>query len=366
MSDPPRVNVYTIPSHRSFADALAAGLIRRFGKDPLELARGRILLPNNRAVRAVTEAFVRESGNGLLLPRLIPVGDPEIGDRVGGTLEAINAELVPPSIDPSERLLKLASIVGGEGSAEGLRLAADLARTLDALLVEEIAPAELKTAVEETSELAGHWEKSLEKLKLIYENWPHLLAEEGLIDLAERRNRLLNALAERWKVEPPAGFTVAAGITTAAPAVAVLVSRIARMPGGMVVLPGLWLADVFPDEEWDALGPDEDGRGEATHPQFHLKLLLDRIGVGRGEVQRWRWSGRAASPPARSRAVANAMAAPEYSHKWKDLRPSERRLGGIRLAELPDPAAEAQAIALALRESVETPGQTAALVTPDR
>jgi len=366
MSDPPRVNVYTIPSHRSFADALAAGLIRRFGKDPLELARGRILLPNNRAVRAVTEAFVRESGNGLLLPRLIPVGDPEIGDRVGGTLEAINAEPVPPSIDPSERLLKLASIVGGEGSAEGLRLAADLARTLDALLVEEIAPAELKTAVEETSELAGHWEKSLEKLKLIYENWPHLLAEEGLIDLAERRNRLLNALAERWKVEPPAGFTVAAGITTAAPAVAVLVSRIARMPGGMVVLPGLWLADVFPDEEWDALGPDEDGRGEATHPQFHLKLLLDRIGVGRGEVQRWRWSGRAASPPARSRAVANAMAAPEYSHKWKDLRPSERRLGGIRLAELPDPATEAQAIALALRESVETPGQTAALVTPDR
>ena len=32
--------VFTIPSHRSFADALAAGLIRRFGRDPLELARG--------------------------------------------------------------------------------------------------------------------------------------------------------------------------------------------------------------------------------------------------------------------------------------------------------------------------------------
>jgi ATP-dependent helicase/nuclease subunit B len=60
------------------------------------------------------------------------------------------------------------------------------------------------------------------------------------------------------------------------------------------------------------------------------------------------------------------MAAPDYSHKWKDLRPSERRLGGIRLAELPDPAGEAQAIALALREAIETPGKTAALVTPDR
>ena len=76
-----RPAVFTIPSHRSFADALAAGLIARFGKEPLGLAQGRILLPNNRAVRAVTDAFVRQSGSGLLLPRLIPVGDPEI-DRL--------------------------------------------------------------------------------------------------------------------------------------------------------------------------------------------------------------------------------------------------------------------------------------------
>jgi ATP-dependent helicase/nuclease subunit B len=134
----------------------------------------------------------------------------------------------------------------------------------------------------------------------------------------------------------------------------------------MVVLPGLWLSNVFPDEEWDALGPDENGRGQATHPQYHLKLLLDRLGVARGEVQPWRWSGRAASSPARGRAVANAMAAPDFSHKWETLKPAERRLSGIRLAELPDSAAEAQAIALALREALETSAKTAALVTPDR
>src|SRR3954471_25008647 len=60
------------------------------------------------------------------------------------------------------------------------------------------------------------------------------------------------------------------------------------------------------------------------------------------------------------------MAASDFSHKWETLRPDERRLGGIRLAELADSAAEAQAIALALREALETPGKTAALVTPDR
>lgn len=366
MSDPQRVNVYTIPLHRSFADALAAGLIRRFGGDPLGLASGRILLPNNRAVRAVTDAFVRASGNGLLLPRLIPVGDPQIDERVGGALEPLDSVSVEPAIEPMERLLLLAAIAGGESSAERLRIAADLAQTLDALLIEEIAPSRLRTAVAETDDLAQHWEKSLQKLKLIYEDWPDLLAEQGLIDLAGRRNRLLHGLAERWKNEPPPGFTVAAGITTAAPAVASLSGRVARMPGGMVVLPGLWLADVFPDEEWNALGPDENGRGEATHPQYHLKRLLDRIGVGRGEVKRWRYPGGATSSPPRGRAVANAMATADYSHEWKELRPGQRRLTGIRVAELPDAASEAQAIALALRQALETTAKTAALVTPDR
>lgn len=367
MPDPQRVAVYTIPSHRSFADALAAGLIRRFGSHPLGLANGRILLPNNRALRAVTDAFVRASGSGLLLPRLIPVGDPDLEERVGGALDRIDeGEQVPWAIDPTERILRLASIVRGEGSAESLRLAADLARTLDALLVEEIDPRRLHDGVSETSDLARHWEKSLEKLQLIYEQWPQLLADEGAIDLAERRNRLLKGLAQKWKDEPPTGFTVAAGITTAAPAVAALVARVARMPEGMVVLPGLWLSNLFPNEEWEALGPDENGRAEATHPQFHLKLLLDRIGVARDEVQQWRWAGGAASSPARGRAVANAMAAPEFSHKWETLAPAERRLSGIRLAELPDPASEAQAIALKLREALETAGKTAALITPDR
>ena len=360
-----RPSVYTVPAHRSFADALVAGLTARFGRDPMALARGRILLPNNRAVRALTDAFVRASGGGLLLPRLIPIGDPELDDRLGGALDPMGAEPLKPAIDPLERLLTLASIVG-DGSAEALRMAADLARALDALLVEEVEPGRLKEAVTGTDDLARHWEKSLAKLQLIHQAWPGILADQGAIDLADRRNRLLRRTAERWQTEPPAGFTIAAGVTTAAPAVAALLARVARLPDGMVVLPGLSLPDVMPDEEWDALGPDDNGRGEETHPQFHLKLLLDRIGVGRGEVERWRHSGRAASSPPRARAVANAMAAPDFSHKWQSLRPVDRRLSGIRLAELPDSAAEAQAIALLLREALETPGKTAALITPDR
>ena len=361
--------VFTIPTNRSFADSLVAGLIGRFGRDPLSLASGRILLPNNRAVRSVTEAFVRASGSGLVLPRLIPIGDPELDERIGGALDPADAsDPVPPAIGPLERLLSLAELVRaeGEGTAEALRLAAEIGRTLDALLVEEIKPSKLGEAAADAPELAGHWQVSLDRLRAIVNDWPKRLHELGRVDLADRRNLLLHSLAERWSSNPPDGFTVAAGITTTAPAVAGLLARIAVMPDGMVVIPGLALRSVLPDEEWDALGPDESKRGEETHPQFHLKLLLDRIGVGRGEVRLWPRVGLAASTPQRARAVSNAFASAQFSDKWSDLKPAERRLSGIRKAVLPDSAAEAQAIALAIREALEAPEKTVALVTPDR
>ena len=361
--------VYFIPAYRSFSDALAIGLINAVGRDPLALAHGRILLPNNRAVRTVTEAFVRASDGGLVLPRLIAIGDPDLGERIGGALDPLDlAEEIPPAIDPLERALLLARLLRTDsiGAAEAMRLAAELARTMDQLAIEEIPATQLVDAVNETSELAGHWLQSIDRFRAILDQWPALLAERGVIDLTDRRSRLLHALARRWADRPPDGFTLAAGVTTSAPAVAALLARVARLDRGAVILPALADLHAMPDEEWDALGPNEDGRAEESHPQFHLKRLLDRIGVGRDEALPWRGGGRAASSPMRGRAVAHAMAAPRFSDKWTRLSAAERRLTGLRVAELPDPASEAQAIAIALREAVEAPGKTAALVTPDR
>ena len=348
---------------------MVVGLISALGRDPVALARGRILLPNNRAVRTMTDAFVRASGGGLVLPRLIAIGDPELGERLGGALDPLDLAVeIPPAIDPLERQLLLARLIRreGEGAAEAMRLAATLATAMDALAIEEVPISKLKTAVTETPELASHWLQSIERFQIVLEEWPQLLARRGVIDLAERRSRLLRSIADRWKSQPPDGFTIAAGITTAAPAIVALLARVARLGQGAVVLPALADVRSMPPEEWDALGPGEDGRGGESHPQFHLKRLLDRIGVARDEVRPWAGGGRAASSAARGRAVVNAMAMPAFSTKWIELPPRERRLTGIRVAELSDPASEAQAIAIALREAVEMPGRTAALITPDR
>jgi ATP-dependent helicase/nuclease subunit B len=379
MAERGRPQLYTIPAHRAFADALAAGLIRQFGADPLGLARGLVLLPNNRAKRAVTDAFVRASGGGLLLPRMVAIGDPALDEAAGAALDPADAgDPVPPAVAPMQRRLILARLVVEErarsgrpvDAAEAVRLAGDLARTLDQLLVEEVAPRALRE-IDLGEELSTHWRRALDLFEIVLDRWPGELARLGCIDLADRRARLLRRLAVRWRDAPPAGFVCAAGITDTAPAVAALLRRVATMPRGMVVMADL--ATGMDDAEWQALGPHAPDavtgarkRSIETHPQFHLKLLLERMGFNRAEVMRWRDESEFDATPARGKAIANALAPADFTGKWTDLPAAERRLAGIAAAELATPAEEAQAIALALREALETPERTAALVTPDR
>ncbi|WP_242137202.1 double-strand break repair protein AddB [Sphingomonas sp. TREG-RG-20F-R18-01] len=383
MAEPVRPKVFTIPAHRAFADALATGLIRQFGPtahgDDLALARGLVLLPNNRAKRALTDAFVRASAGGLLLPRLVAIGDPALDEGVGAALDHADSDhAIPPAVEPLQRRMILARLIGEErarsgqpvDAAEAVRLAGDLARTLDQLLVEDIAPTRLRQ-IELNDAMSAHWERALALFEIVLDRWPAELERIGRIDLADRRARVLRRLADRWDVAPPSGFICAAGITDSAPAVARLLRCVADRPRGMVVMADLAIG--MDEAEWQALGPhraDPDTgitrRSIETHPQFHLKLLLDRMSVNRTEVRQWRDGSDHDATVARGKAVANALATAEATARWASLPAEQRRLGGITAAELATPGEEAQAIALALREVAETPGRTAALVTPDR
>lgn len=372
-------HVFTIPVHCAFADELVEGLVRRYGTDRLALARGVILLPTNRARRALNDAFVRASAGGLLLPRMVTIGDPELDEAIGAALDpADDAQQVPPAIAPLARRMILARLVSEErvrtgqavDAAEAVRLAGELAHTLDELLVEEVAPSQLHK-VKLAGELTDHWLRALDLFKIVLERWPKELTDRGVIDLTDRRARLLTQTAERWRQIPPRGFVCAAGIATSAPAIARLLRVVSELPDGLVVLPGL--ATEMAESEWLALGPHVPDpvtgvrkRSIETHPQFHLKRLLDRIGIARSDVMAWRDGADHGTGRARARAIENALAPAQFTGKWTTLPPEARELSGIRAVELATPAEEAQAIALALREAAETPGKTAALVTPDR
>ncbi|MFT3967921.1 MAG: double-strand break repair protein AddB, partial [Sphingobium sp.] len=384
MADAPRPAVFTIPAHRAFADALVAGVLAshggvRKGGGPDAVAQGLILLPNNRAVRAVRDAFVRASQGGLLLPRLVPVGDVELTERVGLALDAMEEGTdIPPAIDPMRRHMILARLIQDARAAEGkpvdaseaLRLGIALGTTLDQLLVERKTPRDV-AALEVKKELSGHWQTALETLNLLLEAWPRELAARGCIDGADRRNRLFDALAKRWRTQPPPGFVIAAGITTTAPAIAGLLRVVSELPKGQVVFPDLDLN--LSTEQWDAIAPLEPAdpatpreRAAESHPQFALKLLLERMGVNRDEVALWRWGSAHDARAARGKAITNAMLPAQLTGIWRTVPDSERLLKGVTALEAAHPAEEAQAIAIALREVLETEGRTAALVTPDR
>lgn len=375
-------NVYSIAAHRGFADALVAGLIPRYFEPDVGLARLTLLLPSTRAARTVQEAFVRASDGGLLMPRMAVVGDLDLDEALGSLLDPLGAADIPPAVEPTRRWLRLAELLRdemGETAPHGaalLSLARDTARTMDRLLVEDIGPEELLEqrvldAVEDQSE---HWQRAVRLFARVQARWLVELQASGRLDAAARRNRLFEHAARKWRSDPPATPIVAAGVTSAAPALADLLRVVSELPQGAVILPDLDLA--MPQTVWVELGAAGAGenpgdppfaRGDAvTHPQYHLKLLLNRMGVNRAEVRPWHRRGLSAAEPERSHAISNLFLPPQASKAWVDLPADKRRLSGVRIMENANPEAEAQAIALLIREAVAVPEKRVALITPDR
>ena len=369
MGSPASPAVWTIPVWRPFGDALVSGLLERAGGDRMALARGLLILPNHRATRAIRDAFVRAAEPALLLPRMVTVGDSDLAEAAGLLFDSAEAEPVPPAIEPLHRRMLLARLIGQTplfgmdrvDAATAFRLAGDLATLLDQLTIEKKTPDDLHD-LKEKGELSDHWQRNADLVDMIRRLYPQELARLGLIDLTDRRNRLLEATARRWEANPPPGFIVAAGISTAAPAIAGVLRVIARLPRGDVVLSGLDLS--LPEEQWEAVRGSEEKPGEESHPQHHLSILLDRMGVSVREVKPW--PGKDDGPKARAQIVAKAMAPAAYTDDWYERGAKQRPLDGVSVHRFATPADEAQGIAIAMRAALEEPERTVALITPDR
>lgn len=369
--------LFSIPPHVAFVDALALGLMARTGGDQLALARTHILLPNRRAVRTLTDAFVRHSQGGLLLPRMTPVGD--LGDDSFDRFASGDSAL-PAAVPVLQRRLELARLVrampagrdAGRSAVEALRLGDALGDTLDALLAEEIAPERLKDVCAD-SDLASHWQATLAFLDLVITHWPAARDATGGSDGGTRTGALIDALLARWQAAPPTGLVVAAGVTGSSPPLVRLLAGVLALPHGLVVLPGL---DTDPGDDgearWAAIrcraaDPELPGRESEEHPQHAMKALLARLRLSRDDVQNWGVTTPFDGPPERTPLVHVAMAPADAADGWHSNVASEATgFAGVSTVEAATPAEEAQVIALALRRALETPGQRAALVTPDR
>lgn len=348
--------VFTVPADTPFLAALARGVLAQYGADPLLLPTVLVLLPNRRACRGLREAFLAtQGGKPLLLPRIQPIG--EVEEEAGlFALENVDVTL-PPAMPPLQRELMLTRLVvqfmQDKNVAQAAALARQLARFLDDVAREGLSLDSLAALVPE--ELSKHWQQTLDFLKIISQHWPAILTQENAIDPVDRRNRQLRALAAQWKKQPPAFPIIAAGSTGSQPATAALIATIARLPQGMVVLPGL--DKDMPARAWDMI--------DETHPHHGLRQLLERMEMKREEVKVFPFSP--IGKKERMECLCAILHPPEATAGWAGAAlPLAVGLEGVGITEADTLLDEARMIAVALREVLETPGKTAALVTPDR
>ncbi len=375
---PQEPRVFTIAPDRPFLEVLAKAVLGGFPRtdgappDALALARWTILLPTRRAARELEDIFFRRTGGkGLLLPKIKPIGDID-EDLLGGD-DPLTDDLAgspPPAISRPGQLLLLidlidewaaqnpqtrlaAEIASAPHQAHGL--AVSLAQFLDGLETEDIDQSLIPGLYD--LENARHREAILEFLNIARQAYPARLNAMGRIGPQQRRSAILRREAARLSTSPPDAPFIAAGSTGTIPATRALLAAIARLPNGAVVLPGLDLR--LDEESWTAAGP--------THPQFAMKQLLAALGIARPEVHEM--AGGAPGP--RSWLAGEMMRPAETAHHWRDTLSGHDgtiadAMAGVELVETRNQQEQASAIALILRQSLETQGLTACLVTPDR
>lgn len=353
--------VFTIAPGSAFLDLLAAGILQQYGTDPLQLSRVTVLLPTRRACRALTEAFLRQgNGRALLLPGIRPLGDIDEDELDLHGIEPGSDALSFGMLDRSLLLARLlrTTPLAGDDPATAIRLARELGHLLDAAATEEVGLDRLPDLV--PASLAEHWQATLKFLDVIRTAWPAIKAEQNRLDAAEYRQRTTQRWIDHWMQHPPSDPVIAAGSTGTIPATARLLTLIARLPQGCVVLPGLDRA--LDDAAW------KEAHTEPTHPQHALARLLDKLGVLRGQVQDWTGGGVEENAEARAALFSAALLPPSETHRWRGMNETLpiAAFTGLQRIVTPGPREEALSIALAMRETLETPGRTAALITPDR
>src|SRR5215471_14765713 len=378
MATAPRV--FTIPSSTPFVPTLIRALLDGTlvpgfpaARDPFALADATLYLPTRRACRLARDLFLdvtKESA--AILPRIVAIGDVD-EDEIAFAEAALGG---------LERRLKLAQLVlkwaariapeaRGEAAlvannpASALALADDLARLMDDMTTRGVAWDQLDGLVPET--LDRYWQLTLEFLQIARETWPNILAERGAIEPAARRDALIKAEAARLSTHA-GGPVIAAGSTGSMPATAELIAAIAKLNRGAVVLPGLDLA--LDAESWELIEGCGDGAARVApaveHPQFAMQALLRRIGIAREEVV----ALGAAAAHDRERYISEALRPAAATERWQRLADVplriEHALETVAVIEAANAEEEALAIAIGLREALETPHKTAALITPDR
>ncbi len=360
--------VYSIAAGTAFLETLAIEVLKGFPNYQIDrpLSDWTILLPTRRATRVFGEILQRQSGlKAMVMPRIKPIGDLD-EDRLQDEMVASN---LPPAMSRASTLVILQDLVRGwaqnhanidfakdilASPAQSLNLAKSLSEFITTVETQECDTSKLSALY--NSDLAEHRGAIISLLQLATIDLREAQAARHTMGAAARRSAIIRMEARRIQHSHHSGPIIVAGTTGTIPATRELLAAVARHVEGAIILPGLDL-DMDP-LSWAVL-KDE-------HPQFALQQLLASLGVAPHQV-------KSLGPKASQRGflLSEMMRPSETAERWHETLPPEKTrvqvgLNGITEIAAPDRHAEARTIAVILRHVLQTPGRTAALVTPNR
>ena len=356
-------------------------------QDPMALADVIIYLPTRRAAR-ILRAMIAErlDVKGAILPQIRPLGEFDEDSAFFDGVAPQDGLDFRPAIGNTERLLSLAPLVDAwrvslpdflrtrflpredvvlpVSKADTIWLARDLASLMDEVEIEQ-ADWSMLSSLNQNSELAAWWSVTTQFLEIITDVWPQILNQSGQSNPAAHRSAQILREVKRLQTLKPTTPIIAAGSTGSIKATADLLGVIAGLPNGAVILPGF-------DHEADGalvsvLSVADEANQDATifgHPQYGLLRLLKRIGASPDQVQVL----GAVKPAleARRALISSALLPAQLTDRWASQSSPIEAIDGVTLVEASNEREEALCIAVALRDAIEQPHATAALMTPDR
>lgn len=338
-----------------FAQGLVDGLIARGqGMTPTDWARTEIYVNTTRMQRQIRAVF--DAGPARLLPRIRLITDLAM-DPV--------SVAIPQPVSPLRRRLELSQLVGAllqRDPTLGPRtaiydLSDSLAKLMDEMQGEGVTPDAIANL--DVSDQSGHWDRALRFVNIVA---PFFDGTDAQPDKEARQRMVITALTDRWSDNPPSHPVIVAGSTGSRGATALFMQAVATLPQGAIVLPGFDFD--MPGVVWDSMA---DGMTSEDHPQYRFRRLMDLIGFGRDDVKEW--SDLAPRRPARNKLVSLSLRPAPVTNQWLKEGPELGDLiqatEAMTLVEAPSPRAEAETIALRLRQAADE-GRTAALISPDR
>jgi ATP-dependent helicase/nuclease subunit B len=323
------MHLYTISASNPFLTTLAGGVAARYADAPEKLASCWVILPTQRAAAAFRQAYLAVSAQqACILPKIFSfAGLAEISDSFSLFSPAPNLPLPSYVLNQQELILLLtqtlidhcADAIPTLHFVSAHRLASEIAALLSECDREAIDPYHYAALLAPTMADASPAMQAI--LTVIATLWPQKLHALHALTPIQYRNQIIQTLVHYLQSGACTHRVIIAGATGNLPATATLMRATLEHPEGMVVLPGY--------------EPDYSTLLDPTHPQAAMQQWVSSL-PSSVAVRYWQGNFRDAAPPK------------------------------IELLEASSLHEEAAAIALTLRETLENPHTTAALITNDR